>query len=447
MRKLQALPICWCLVFGLPNTSVAETLKETYQQALNNDHTFKAAQAQHGAGKQNKAIGRAGLLPQLSGSGSWRETKTDTGTVDLGSPALPTTDTSYGLELRQTLLNVGAWHTYKRGVALSEAAEAELRSAELSLIVRTVEAYLGVLRAADTLETSRAEENALSHQLEQTKQRFEVGLTAITEVHEVQASFDAATANRLIAEGQLGINFEALEVITGASHSSLSPMKKDFPVVNPSPLDREEWVQFALENNYTLKASSLNATAAKQEAKARRADHFPTLDASISSTHAERSIADGDPSSADVEQISLSLNVPIFAGGRTIASRRQAAYSAIQSREQFNQNRRDVIQSTRAQHLQVVTGVATVKARKQAITSSQSALDATQAGYEVGTRDLVDVLNAQRTLYASQRDYFNALYDYVLSTLRLKEAAGTLTPEAIDQLEQWIDKNSLINRQ
>lgn len=458
MRRLQALPICWCLMLGLSQPSAAESLKETYQQALKNDHTFKAAQAQYDAGKQNKYVARAGLLPQVEGTASYTDSQAEStqgqptseldpqrqfvGSIDL-------TRETYGLSLNQAIVNISAWHNYKRGVSLSDAAEAQFRTAELSLIVRATEAYLGVLQAADNLETSRAEENALSHQLQQTTQRFEVGLTAITEVHENQAAFDSATANRLIAEGQLAIAFEALEVITGASYASLSPLKKSIPVVNPDPLSREEWVQFALENNYNLKAASFNAKAAKQLAKARRADHLPTLGGQVSFSNTKQNFA--DPQADDIEDestsITLSLNVPLYSGGGTSASRRQAAYSAIQAREEFNQNQRDVIQNTRAEHLRVVTGVATVKARSQAITSSQSALDATQAGYEVGTRDLVDVLNAQRNLYASQRDYFDALYDYVLSTLRLKQVAGTLTPLAVDQLDEWLDKNTSVKRQ
>ena len=457
-KSYSHLLVGFALVFCFTANSHAETLEEIYQQALKNDHQFKAAQAVYDAGKENKNIGRAGLLPQLNAEAGWTDSDSDETnrpfTLDDGTltanPATvnsQSTSTGYTIALEQTLFNLSSWHTYKSGAAAAASAEARLKNAEQDLIIRTANAYFDALKAVDDLTTAKSEEDALKHQLEQTRQRFQVGLTAVTEVHEAQAAFDSATVNRLSAEGQLGIAFEALEVITGQPNDILSPLQSSFPVTNPTPADREKWVEFALENNHGLNAASWDAEAAESTAKARKSDHLPTVTASASIRDYETDNNNGLDNYINEDQaIGITLRVPLFTGGRTSASRRQASARSIEARENFMGVQRDVIQQTRSQHLAVVTGAASVKARAQAITSSQSALDATQAGYEVGTRDLVDVLNAQRNLFAAQRDYSTALYAYVISTLRLKEASGLLEPKDVTELSNWLDANSNVSR-
>jgi len=433
----------------------ATTLEEIYQQAVLNDHSFRAAQATLEAGKENTGLGRAGLLPKLNAQGSWQDSHTErTGTganIQLGALPQETDGTrqGYGVTLSQPLFDLAAWHSYKRAKAASNIAEAQFGIAEQQLIIRTAQAYFDVLQAVDNLDTARAEENAFSYQLEQTRQRFEVGLVAITEVHEAQAVYDSATAERLIAEGRLGIAFEALEVITGSPQYELAPLKNDLPVTPPAPEERSAWVEMALQNNYNLRVASLTAESAKQFAKAQKAGHFPTvsLDAGYSDYNNDSDI-NGINSDIDQEDqsIGVTLTIPLYNGGGVSAARRKAAQEYIASRELLNQTQRDIVQQTRSVHLTVVTSVTTVKARLQAITSNQSAYEATQAGYDVGTRDLVDVLNAQRNLFRAQRDFYDALYAYVLSTLRLKEAAGTLSPTDVSELNSWLDMSRTVNR-
>ncbi len=446
--------IHFCSIFALcawTTAGSAETLEEIYQLALENDHLLKSAEASYEAGKESVNLGRASLLPNINGSASIRDFERESTINGAAVPetSFDTNTTGYTISLDQTLFNLGAWHGYKSGAANTKAAEANFKSAEQSMIVRASQAYFDALKAVDDLNTATAEEDALKHQLEQTRQRFQVGLTAITEVHEAQAAFDSSRVNRLNAEGQLGIAFEALEVITGRPITELAPLKESFPVVNPTPANREQWVDFAMQNNHRLNAASLLAEAANQDAKSARAGHFPTINASASYT--SNGISDNNMSSlpeTDQEDtvVGLSLQVPLFTGGRTSATRRRASAVAVQQRENFLQTQRDVVQQTRSLHLAVVTGAASVKARAQAITSSQSALDATQAGYEVGTRDLVDVLNAQRNLFRAQRDYSTALYFYVVTTLQLKEAAGMLEPKDITELSSWLDQEKSVSR-
>lgn len=443
--------LCCAFIFVAPQLQ-AETLKDIYLQALENDHTFKAARANRDAGLENKNLGRAALLPQITGNGDWSRTDLDTKVASGQRPAgkYDMDGTSYGATLQQSIIDLSNWHNFARGKALANAAQAEFAVAEQDLIVRTANAYFDALKAVDNLATAKAEEDALSHQLEQTKQRFAVGLTAITEVHEAQAAFDSATANRLVADGNLGIAFEALEVLTGQSYTALSPLLNDFPVQPPQPAVREEWVEMALENNARLKATAFAAVSAEAGAKAAKSAHLPTLSGALTYGHSEQdmggsSMADVTIEDQDATTLRLNLSVPLYSGGRVSATRRQAYSQYLGAREQHLQTQRDTVQDTRSSHLAVLTSAATVKARKQAITSSRSALEATQAGYDVGTRDLVDVLNAQRNLYSAQRDYYNALYDYVIATLRLKQAAGVLAGGDINELDQWLDKSRPVN--
>ncbi|MFT5084396.1 MAG: outer membrane protein [Lentisphaeria bacterium] len=458
------------LAFSLGACSAlhAETLNEIYQHALQNDHEFKAAQAAYEAGLQSKNIGRSGLLPLVTGQYQWADSETDRSGIEdtfiedpldedaeIFAPdhplntSLTNTNSGYSLSLTQPLFDMAAWQSYKQGKLSAKSAEAEFQAAKQSLVIRTAEAYFNALRAADNLSTAVAEENALAHELKRTKKRFEVGLTAITEVHEAQASYDSALAQRLQNEGNLGINFEALEVVTGRSYAALSPLKKDFPVLPPSPIDRQEWVDFAVSNNFDLATSSLAAERARRRAKELKAGHYPRVTGSANySKFNDDGAANGFNSDIDteVQSFGITVTVPIFSGGGVSASRKQAAYQYLQAKENYNRAQRDTVQGARSLHLTVMTDVATIKARKQATVSNKSALEATQAGYDVGTRDLVDVLNAQRRLYAAQRDYLNSLYTYILNTLRLKEVAGILTPQDIEKLDAWLDESALVSR-
>lgn len=443
--------------------SHASDLSEIYALAAKNDHTFKAAEAQYKLGLEAKKAQRAGLLPSLNGSVSYNDVNA-TSQVDgqdfvagqiVNNPLRESESetTGYDLTLSVPLFDLGAWHSYKAGAAQANSAEALYRQQQQNLIIRTAEAYFNTLQAAANLETSLAEEAALKQQLTQSQQRYEVGLNAITEVHEAQASYDSAVADRLSAEGQLGIQFEGLEVLTGQSFSSIAPLSDSFPVAQPAPINRDDWVERAIENNYNLKASQAIAKAAKEQAKAARSGHLPTLTlaAQYSDTDSDSVAgARGFPafvqsSDDENERITLTLSVPIYNGGSVSSARRQAKQSAIAERENYLQAKRDIVQQTRSEHLNVITGVATVKARKQTIVSRQSALEATEAGYRVGTRDFVDVLNAQRVLFQAKRDYDAALYAYLLSSLRLKDTAGMLSEKDISGLNDWLNSEKSVS--
>lgn len=436
----------------------ANSILDIYQLAVENDPELKADYAAYQAGLENRVISRAGLLPQLSADASYTFSNNESVyNVRDGQPLdgadfeVDGKQTSWSLNLSQALIDMSAWYTYKQGSALSEQAVAQYSADEQSLIVRVAEAYFNVLRAVDNLQANIAEEKALEQQLEQTKQRFEVGLTPITDVHDAQAAYDSATAATLEGRGQLGISYEALEVLTGQPHDAIAPLGKDFPVVAPSPAERHSWVEFALENNFSLKAAGQGAVAAERRASAAKAGHYPTLkaQAGYTETDTENKNAAGilvDDYEREGYSASIQLHVPLFSGLRTSGTRRQAYSQSMQAREQFNLMQRNVIQSTRSLHLSVETGVARVKARYQAIISNQSAVKATQSGFEVGTRNLVEVLLAQRSLYQAQRDYSNALYDYIIQNTRLRQSAGMLTPADLERIDNFLVQGQEVRR-
>lgn len=449
LNKLRLRPLVLSLCL-LPAWSQADTLKEIYQQALQNDHQFKAAQANLAAGREAPAIGRAGLLPQVTGEAQIAKQEMDV----KGQPQISgrnATDKSYGANLRQPLFDLAVWNQYKASQVQGSLAELQFQADQQDLIIRTSQAYFDALKAVDNSNTAKAEETALARQLEQTKQRFAVGLIAITDVHEAQAAYDAAVAGKLLAQGQVGIAMQAVEVLTGKSYAGLSPLQAKFPVSAPVPEARQEWVNLALQNNLQLKTAAERAQVAGYNYKAKAAGHLPTVYGSLSY---DKSAADGDgysgaapynlDSDTTTKVAAVSMKVPIFTGGYTSASRRQALQQKYAADEGKLQAERDIVQATRSYHLSVTTGVASVKARQQSIVSSQSALDATKAGYDVGTRDLVDLLRAQQNLFRAQRDYYEALYAYVLGSLKLKQAAGVLAEADVDALEGWLDKINVV---
>lgn len=439
----------------------ADTLQDIYLRALENDHQLKADAAAYRAGLESRIIGRSALLPQINATATYSDAEQTTIGRAAGTSGIPdvydvdSENEVYSVTLTQPLFNMAAWFGYKQGITLSEQAEAQFSADQQDLIIRVSEAYFNVLRAIDNMKTAQAEEKALSHQLEQTKQRFDVGLTAITDVHEAQAAYDTATATVLQAQGNLGIAFEALEVLTGSPEDTVAPLVDNFPVVRPQPMNRSEWVDFALQNNFNLKVAQLNATAFGNNARAKASGHLPTITASYSYTDRDDTNTEltwpgnsinGDSRIDDRSVVAVQLNVPIFSGMRVSGERRQAYAQSMQADEIYNKTQRDIIQATRSLHLSVATNVAQVNARQQAITSSRSALEATQAGYEVGTRNLVDVLIAQQNLYQAQRNYDDSRYGYIIDMLRLKQVAGNLTPEDIQRLNQWLNAEQQVDR-
>jgi outer membrane protein len=434
----------------------SDTLREIYEMALESDAQLKSQEAQYRANLETEKLGRAALLPQVNANYDYTNSDSDTDaeSFDVSDGGLVQVDTTtnididrdgYQVSLNQAIFDLPAWFTFQAGRDISRQAEANFAADQQDLIVRVVETYLGVLRAQDNLEASLARERAFLRQLEQTQQRFEVGLIAITDVHEAQAAHDLSRVERITDENNLNVSLERLSVLTGRYHSNLHLLTEKFEIKPPTPAERSEWVDFALDNNFRLAAASAGEEAARQNARANKMEHMPKVSGSASysdyTTDGDRDVFpstgfDTSPNNDRDETIyQIRVDVPIFSGGAISANRRRAAQEYLAARESRVNLMRTTVTNTRSLHMTVNSDVARVSARKQSIVSSQSALDATTAGYEVGTRNVVDVLNAQNVLFSAKRDYANTRYDYVSDMLRLKQQAGLLSPEDVYRLE------------
>jgi len=453
------LKFALCSLLAGPTS--ADTLVDIYELALENDALLKSRVAQYNADIELEKLALAPLLPQGRAGYTITDSEADTtspnvylnpetnqlDTIDVTSTRNTDTD-GYDVSLSQTLFNLSAWFGWRAGKETSLQAEATLSAAQQDLIVRVVQSYFGVLRAQDNLRASLAQERAFERQLEQTRQRFEVGLIAITDVYEAEAARDLAQVTRIVDENNVAVAKENLSVLTGQTPGELFVLGAEFDPRPPEPSDRSAWVDFALENNNQLAAARFAEEAARQNATSLKMGHAPTVTATYRYQDTEttgsirqdpESLFNFDPDSDQTNETwQIRFDVPLFAGGSISANRRRAAEQFNAARESRINLTRNTVTQARSLHMTVMSDVSRVKARKQAIISTQSALDATQAGYEVGTRNIVDVLNAQDRLFAAQRDYANSRYDFVINSLRLKEVAGTLSPEDIARLEGFL---------
>lgn len=448
-KNIKALLVCGLL--SMTGLAQAETLSEIYNSALDNDPEIRAAGAVLKGQKEVTRQALGGLLPQVNFSLSGTHTNFE----NKASNGAPVTikGTSYGLNLAQPLFNASTWFSYKQAETIDYKAELDFSAAQQDLIVRVAVSYFRILRANDSLIAAQAEETAIKRQLEQTKQRFDVGLIAITDVHEAQAAFDLSKVSRILMQNQLDINYEAIQAITGQQYSSISTVKPNYPINNPVPANPQAWADNALAGNFVLKGVEQVVEAARQNIKVKRSGHLPVVTLfgqyqADENDDASSSVIDfgGTPTPvafAPTDQVNktagIRLSLPIYSGGITHAASKQATHQLTQAQENLTLTQRQLVQTARSLYSAVVTDVLRVKARKQAIVSTESALKATEVGYDVGTRNIVDVLQAQRAVYRASRDYDNARYDYVIHMLQLKQATGQISPEDIFNINQWID--------
>lgn len=415
-------------------------LLEIYNLALKNDAQLASAHATLKVGEEIVSQGRSALLPNISLSANTMDNHA-TQLLD-GQPKSQWNSHGWFATLRQPLFNLEYWFIFGQADALTEQARTQFSLEQQNLIMRVAEAYFNVLRAQDNLTTAKAQETAVKRQLDQTRQRFEVGLIAETDVFEANAVYDSARVMRIQSANEVEVALENLRTITNQDVPSVAQMDKRMPVNAPVPTATEEWVKTALAQNLTLEAGRKGVVAAEEQLRASKAGHAPTLSAVASYSHIK------DPSRANYDLgwngksnntvYGLELSMPIFSGGATSSKVRQSSYQLEATQLNTDLALRQVSTSARNLFRTVNTDVERIEARCQGIVSAQSALKATESGYEVGTRNIVDVLNSQRALFFAQRDYFNARYDFIINTLKLKQTAGTLSPGDLQSLNQWM---------
>lgn len=415
----------------------AEDLLTVYQQALLNDTVVLKAQAQYEIVKEDIEQARSVLLPQISASGSYAD-----GESDSLNPRHPdgtfTTTTSdfntlgYGANLNMQLYHHSSW--LQLDIAKKSAHQSDLtyQVAKQELILRVTKAYFALLSAKDDLEFAQAEKAAIARQLEQTKQRFSVGLTAITDVHEAQAQFDNAVTEEIRAENAIFNTEEELRVITNSYPKNINILNTSrFSTTTPNPNTADEWQKTAEAKNLDLITAKVGIDISKQNIDAARAGHYPTLDLGASYKSSDSETNGINTPALDDYSIGITLNVPIYSGGAIQSSVRQAQKRFVLASQDLIQTHRNVVRTTRNAYNTVIASISGIRALEQSVLSASKALEATEAGFEVGTRTIVDVLDSTRNLYNAKRNLSSTRYAYIQNVLLLKRAGGTITDEDI----------------
>jgi outer membrane protein len=435
----------------LSSPAFAVDLVGVHDLALKNDPQLQAAEFRREAAAEEKAIARANLLPQLSGSGRWNwgEEKTSVGVPGFEIDDTDTENNNYSLDLRQSLYRQANYESLDIARGQISQAEAVYHSAYQDFLLRVSERYFTVLTLLDGVTLAEAEEKAFQRQYEQAEQRFEVGLTAVTDVHEARASYDNARARAIVARNNLADAKEALYELTGEYFEEYDRLQETLPLVEPDPVSSEDWVQMALQSNPQVLAAQASVEIADASMRLARSGHFPTLDlvAGYSQFTNEkfvyRDFINGIELNTDLQvddtSLGIVLNIPLYEGGRVSAQTRQARFLLDATGQDLDATNRAIVRQTENAFRSVLAGIQEVEAFEQASISAESALEATQAGFEVGTRTIVDVLIAEQRNYQAQRDNSVARHAYILRHLQLKGVAGLLAAEDLVVVNQLLE--------
>ncbi len=444
MKKMIA---CLCIL-GC-GTALAVDLEQAYQDALANDPVLAGAIAGNKISRENLWSGISVLLPSVNASINRGRSDFERGR---GGGDLPfvlaegeSENKGWSVSLNQAIFDAGAIFQFLAIRDQIKAADWNLISTEQALVLRVAQAYLAVLQAQDNLESSLAAEEAVQRQLEQVQQRFDVGLVAITDVLDATASYDLAVVDRLSARSNHGIFFESLRTVTGVNYQELGKLKDDLPIESPEPADEEEWVRAAMTGNPQIQVAKAQWDASKNSRSASLSYLVPSIRLSASKRYSE------DPLSVFTDQstttgFSISASVPLFTGGRNISQARTSAWRTEQAKQNYIQSQLTVARDTRNYFRLVQRDVDRVSARYKSIQSSQASLEATQTGYEVGTRNIVEVLQKQQQLYQAIFAYATSRYTYILNGLRLKQTVGSLSAEDLQQLNKFIDPDDTVTK-
>jgi outer membrane protein len=410
---------------------------EAYALAEASDPVYKESIAAYNATLETKPQARSQLLPlvSLNANSMWHDQDISTAN---GSEQVDFNSYGYSLDLSQPVFHYDRYLAFKQTDSQILQAQAEMDAAHQDLVVRVADRYFKVLAAFDNLAFVRAEKDALSHQLEQIKQRFEAGLSAITDVQEAQAGYDQSAANEILALNLIDNTREGLREVTGQYLMELASLGENIKLATPQPEIIDDWTAISLEQNLLVVAAKHALDTAQDTIKIEQSGHLPTLDIVATKNFGS---SGGRFGSADIHDaaIGLELNVPLYQGGLVNSRTRQARYNYDEARERLEQQQRAAQRQTRESFLGVISGISQVQALNQSVVSSESALEATQAGFDAGTRTTVDVVNAQRVVLQAKRLYALARYDYLMNTLRLKQAAGTLSPDDLARINAWLE--------
>ncbi|HHX8510113.1 TPA: outer membrane channel protein TolC [Vibrio diabolicus] len=431
MKKL--LPLFISAALGSMSTSAfADSLAEIYDLAKQNDPQLLSVAAQRDQAFEAITSSRSALLPQINLTAGYNLTRGDTEydsnlVKDVSNDANALTA---GVSFSQALYNRASWISLDTAEKSARQADATYAATQQALILRVSQAYFEVLRAQDNLVFVRAEKAAVGRQLEQTKQRFEVGLSAITDVHDAQAQYDQVLADEVLAENALTNSYESLREITGQEHKDLNILDTRRFTASPSTVPAESLIDEAKTKNLTLLSSRILQDIARDNISLASSGHLPTLSLDGGYNYGDTSHSSRD-NTTDNFNIGVNLAVPLYTGGNVTSQTKQAEYAYVAASEDLEAQYRSVVKDVRAQNNNINASIGALRAYEQAVISARSALEATEAGFDVGTRTIVDVLDATRRLYDANKNLSNARYDYILSVLQLRQAVGTLSEQDI----------------
>jgi len=422
----------------------AADLIQVYQQALANDATYASARAAAAAGRERITQGRAGLLPTVGVTGDITKNNSDFTSWDNnplrgGGSNLRTNEIQ--VTLQQPLFRWDRWETYQQSKLQQAISEAQFAQAQQDLITRVAQAYFDVLAAQDTLESTRAQKVATTEQLASAKRNFEVGTQTITDTHEAQAAYDLVVSQEIAAVNDLENKKTALQAIIGTPPSTLATLRTGVNLTAPQPINVDQWVSAAENQNYAVSVAQLQLESAKRDISKNRAGHYPTVDLVASSLHRDVNGQVANTSGKSTSNaIGIQYSIPIFSGFAVTSRVRESIALEDRARNDLEANRRNAALVARQSFLGVNSGLAQVKALEAAEVSSNSALESNKLGYQVGVRINIDVLNAQRQLYQTRTDLARARYNTILAGLRLKASAGSLREEDLQPINALLQQ-------
>ena len=423
--------------FGLSFPGYALDLITAYQDARQQDPVFAAAQATWQAGQEKLPQGLALLLPTVGVAANTTYNDADS---QIGGQRKFNAN-GYTITASQPLYRKQNFASYEQAKYQVTQANAQFGVAQQDLVLRVAQAYFDVLLAQDNVALSAAQKTAIGEQLAQAKRNFEVGTATITDTHEAQARYDLVVSQEIAAGSDLEIKRHAMEQIIGKLPDQLKALGPTMPLLQPEPGNMDAWVAVATRDSLQVQIQQAALEIAREEVERNRAGHYPTLDvvATYGDNTSLNTTSIGSASNeSKVSTIGLQLNFPIFTGGSVNSRVREALANEEKARQDLENTRRTAAQQARQAFLGVANGTAQVKALEQALVSSQSSLDSSKLGQEVGVRTSVDVLNAQQQLFSARRDLFQARYNYLLNRLRLKAAAGSLGVDDMQVINQYL---------
>ena len=429
------------LNFIVNATVYAADLIEVYNIAVKNDPKLLASEVKHKAIMQEYPIARSYLLPNLKFSAKSQRTRESIDGAVYGRSTSTTqfTTDEYSINLKQPLYRRDLFSLLEKSEYQIAKSLAERDSARQDLIIRVAEAYFDILDSLDNINYVKSEKAAIKSQLNESKKRLEVGLIAITDYAEAQASYDLSETQYIEAKNLSDISKESLYVLTGKQFKKFSSLDKNIKAKDPDPNNIKAWEDFAIKQNLDLVAYKRAQDIATTNIKYERSKHFPTLDIYGTVKETDKGGGSSGAFESNNDYIGIELNIPIFIGGNTYFNSKKASYLEEQARYDVLQKKREVIRDARKAFLNLKSSISKVNASKKALESNELSVEYNQAGFEVGTRSTTDVLLALKDLYKAKKNFSKSKYEYLLSKLRLKQSIGTLSIDDIKVVNSWLN--------